>query len=94
MLNCRGVLDACKTGYQLLHKKQRIFEYRDKPGKSSAFLLADSPSTKLNIRMQNSLGELVISADQKTKIFEYDYVHLYASEQPPIDRLENFFFYI
>lgn len=33
-----NVVYAHKIGQQLLHKKQKIFEYRDKPGKCWAYL--------------------------------------------------------
>lgn len=71
-----NVLDAHRIGYQLLCKKQNISKYRDKPGKDLAFLLADSPTTNVNINMQNSFGELVILTVQKLKIFEDYYTHI------------------
>lgn len=38
-----NTLDAQRIGHQLLRKNQRIFEYRDKPGKCLSYLLAGTP---------------------------------------------------
>lgn len=51
------------------------------PGKSLAFMSSETPDSNTDVKMQNGLGEWVISPEQKLKIFEY-YRQLYASDKP------------
>lgn len=63
------LLDAQKIGQQLLHKKQIISEYRDKPGKGLPYILAETMNLRTG-EMHNNMGEWVISPEQKLEIFE------------------------
>lgn len=38
-------------------KNQKIFEYRDKPGKVLAYVLDETPDVKVNIKMLNNARE-------------------------------------
>lgn len=86
-----NVLDACDVGYKLLHKRQKTFEFRHKPGKGFTYFLAGFPATTMNMSVQNSSGDLVISAEEKLNLFDNYDTHLYASEQSLIERFEDFF---
>lgn len=89
-----NMLDTQRICYQLLHKKPRLFEYRDKLDKCFTYLLAETPENKTNISMQNSLGACAWSCDQIIKHFAPYYMQLYTSadsEQPSVVQFEALF---
>lgn len=53
------MLDARMIAQEMLYAKQRIFEYRDKPGKQLARVLSDSPTGRSILALKNQNGEMM-----------------------------------
>lgn len=52
-------VDGCANNYlPVVMQKKRIFDFRDKPGKSLAYILAETPGIKTDIKMRNSIGRM------------------------------------
>lgn len=63
------MLDSQKISQQLLDQNQSLFDYKDKPGRCLAYLLAETTEVNHVTSMQNESGDLIVSPKQKLDFF-------------------------
>lgn len=86
-----ALMDAYYIAQDIMFSKQKIFEFRDKPGKNLARILSEKPRKTFLPPMRQSDGKLVDETIDKLRIFHAYFNNLYIAESVLTEMLDIFF---
>lgn len=89
--NIFKMLDATQASREIMYARQKLFEYRDKPNKQPARVLAETRGqTWLAGKMVNKAAKIVDILKKKLNVFSTYYTDLFKSVELFFEDIQSF----